>query len=102
MEDLSLNQEKNLNKRKTKYRFKFLNISNATKAHCLQDFQGSLRTDVLYKTIIRDLRKFYSNDFNQVTQFIKRKRYKNESYFFQCLREYLAQRFSSIFVMSEG
>jgi len=71
-----------INRRKTKYRFKFLNISNATKAHCLQDFEGSLRTDVLYKTIIRDLRKYFSNDFNDITLFIKRKRYKNENYFF--------------------
>ena len=64
MAELDQNNVANINKRKTKYRFKFLNISNATKAHCLQDFEGSLRTDVLYKTIIRDLRKFYSNDFN--------------------------------------
>ena len=38
MEELDENNVPEVNKRKIKYRFKFLNISNATKAHCLQDF----------------------------------------------------------------
>ena len=54
-------------KRKIKHRFKFLNLTNATKAHCNNDFDGTLRSDVLYKTIIRDLRKYYSQDFNNST-----------------------------------
>ena len=60
-------KKKRNKKRNSKYKFKFLNISNATKAHCMQEFEGALRTDVLYKTIIRDLRKYYSKDFNFVT-----------------------------------
>lgn len=38
--------------------------------------ESSIRSDVLYKTIIRDMRKFLSKDFNTKTMFIKRKRYK--------------------------
>lgn len=76
-----------------KHRFKFLNLTNATKAHCQKDLDGTLRSDVLYKTIIRDLRKFYSQDFNESTMYIKRKRYKPESYFIDCLKEYLLDKF---------
>jgi hypothetical protein len=64
--------------------------------------ESSIRSDVLYKTIIRDMRKFLSKDFNTKTMFIKRKRYKCDQYFFLCLREYLTQRFedfgSSVFI----
>ena len=79
-----------------------MNISSATKAHCLQDFDGSLRTDVLYKTIIRDMRKFYSKDFNEVTQFIKRKRYRDSAFFFKCLRQYLSIRFPEVFTLNSS
>ena len=45
----------------------------------------NVRSDVLYKTIIRDMRKFFSKDFNSTTMFIKRKRYKENDYFLGCL-----------------
>ncbi len=68
-------------KRKDKQRYKFLNVSNTSKAHSYVESEGTLRSDVLYKTIIRDMRKFYSKDFNNDTLFIKRKRYKGPEYF---------------------
>ena len=55
--------------------------------------ESTIRSDVLYKTIIRDMRKYFSKDFNTRTMFIKRKRYKCDQYFFMCLKEYLTNRF---------
>ena len=43
---------------------------------------GSLRSDVLFKTIIRDMRKYYSLDLNGTTNFIKKKRHKDDRYFY--------------------
>ena len=40
------------------------------------------------------MRKFFSKDFNNVTSFIKRKRYKSQQYFFLCLKQYLNSRFN--------
>lgn len=55
--------------------------------------ESTIRSDVLYKTIIRDMRKYFSKDFNSRTMFIKRKRYKCDQYFFLCLKEYITLRF---------
>lgn len=33
-----------------------------------------IRYEVIYKNLVRDLRKFYSKDFNDVTDFIKKKK----------------------------
>ena len=74
-----------ISKSRDKHRYKQLNISNTNKAHSYIDNEGTLRSDVLYKTIIRDMRKFFSKDFNRDTLFIKRKRYKGVDYFSQCL-----------------
>ncbi|CDW84859.1 UNKNOWN [Stylonychia lemnae] len=54
---------------------------------------GSLRSDVLYKTIIRDMRKYYSLDLNGSTNFIKKKRHKDDKYFYECIFEYINQKF---------
>jgi hypothetical protein len=67
--------------------------------------ESTIRSDVLYKTIMRDMRKFFSKDFNRHTMFIKRKRYKCEQYFFMCLKDYLAASFSefgdSVFLVNK-
>ena len=55
-----------------------------------------MRTDILYKTIIRDLRRYYMSDFNNVTSYITKKRYKSKNYFFICIRRYLLKRFPEI------
>jgi len=54
---------------------------------------GSLRSDVLFKTIIRDMRKYYSLDLNGATNFIKKKRHKDDRYFYSCIRDYINQKF---------
>jgi hypothetical protein len=54
------------------------------------------RCDVLYKTILRDFRKFFSTDFNDVTSYIKKKRYRSESFFGEALMEYVDKEFSQV------
>lgn len=41
----------------------------------------SQRRDVIFKTIIRDMRKFFINDFNECTGYVKRKRYKRKDFY---------------------
>jgi hypothetical protein len=61
--------------------------------------KGSLpenkRRDVIIKSILRALRRYYLKKFNALTQFMKNKRHNQESYFNECLdifTEYLSQR----------
>jgi hypothetical protein len=54
---------------------------------------STIRSDVLYKTILRDMRKYFNKDFNMHTTFITTNRNKTGQYFFKCLKEYLALRF---------
>jgi len=49
----------------------------------------SQRRDVIFKTIIRDMRKFYINDFNECTGYVKRKRYKRKDFYLTCVDEYI-------------
>lgn len=49
----------------------------------------SQRRDVVFKTIIRDMRKYYIEDFNKVTGYVKRKRYKRKDFYFTCVNEYI-------------
>lgn len=53
--------------------------------------QGELsqRRDVVFKTIIRDMRKFYIEDFNKCTSYVKRKRYKRKDFYLTCVDEYI-------------
>ena len=44
----------------------------------------------MFKTIIRDMRKFYIDDFNVKTSYIKRKRYRDESFYMTSIRSYIA------------
>ena len=49
----------------------------------------SQRRDVIFKTIIRDMRKYYIQDFNETTGFVKRKRYKRKDFYLTCIDEYI-------------
>lgn len=49
----------------------------------------SQRRDVVFKTIIRDMRKFFISDFNECTGFVKRKRYKRKAFYLTCVEEYM-------------
>jgi hypothetical protein len=39
------------------------------------------------------MRKVITKDFNEVTKFIKRKRYKESSYYLKCIKKYFRVRF---------
>ena len=56
--------------------------------------RGQLRSDVIYKAIIRDMRKFFSKEFNQVTLFKAKKKNKPRQLFFGSLNLYLNTNFT--------
>ena len=51
----------------------------------------SRRCDVVYKTILRDLRRYLLNDFNARTNFQKRKRYRPELFFQEQMLRYVSE-----------
>eukprot|EP00347_Sterkiella_histriomuscorum_P023852 403333164 len=51
------------------------------------------RFDVCYKTIIRDMRKYFKQDFNDNTLFVKRKRSKRRAFYFEQLQIYLLEKY---------
>ena len=53
----------------------------------------SIRYEVIYKNLVRDLRKFYSQDFNQSTEFMKKKKF-NPNCYLNMLRSYIEDKFS--------
>ena len=55
-----------------------------------------LRNDVVYKSIIRDLRKFYTEELNKNTSFIYAKRFKHDNYFSSCLQSYISLSFPEL------
>eukprot|EP00347_Sterkiella_histriomuscorum_P004335 403360838 len=55
-----------------------------------------LRSDVLYKSIARDMRKFYIKDFNLVTDFITMKGRKDKSFFIEQVILYIVTRFPQL------
>ena len=54
---------------------------NAIKFKLSKLNSDKIRYEVIYKNLVRDVRKFYSKDFNENTDFIKKKR-KNSNEFF--------------------
>jgi len=77
-------------------------VPNTIKGHSQTDTCGLLRSDVLYKTIVRDMRKFYTHEFNDETKYIKRKRYRNPEFYFECLNQYLGAQFSEYLTLVLG
>lgn len=69
----------------TKTSKRVLNM-NAVKFKLTKLRTTSIRYEVIYKNLVRDLRKFYSKDFNDVTEYIKKKKSMPEQYdyFLQC------------------
>ena len=51
----------------------------------------SQRRDVIFKTIIRDMRKFFIEDFNTCTGYVKRKRYKRKDFYLTWVDEYILE-----------
>ena len=48
------------------------------------------RRDVLFKTIIRDVRKYFIAEFNDSTSYIKKKRYKPSPFYLEKVAEFIA------------
>ncbi|CDW84664.1 UNKNOWN [Stylonychia lemnae] len=61
-----------------------------------------LRSDVLYKTIMRDMRKFYTRKFNEDSQYIRKKRNKGTKYFVCCLESFLVHSFPELAALQES
>ncbi|CAI2367761.1 unnamed protein product [Moneuplotes crassus] len=49
----------------------------------------SQRRDVIFKTIFRDMRKYYRQNFNETTGYVSRKRYKRKDFYLVCVDEYI-------------
>jgi type I site-specific restriction endonuclease len=52
----------------------------------------NLRYEVIYKNLLRDFRKFFILDFNQTTEYIKKKRRQEPRFYIHCLRQYLLEK----------
>ena len=63
---------------------RMLNL-NAIKFKLSKLNSDKIRYEVIYKNLVRDVRKFYSKDFNECTDFIKKKRKNNNEFFIECL-----------------
>ena len=51
-----------------------------------------LRYEVIYKNLLRDLRKFYIVDFNKETDYIRKKRRLSPNFYIECLKAYVIER----------
>lgn len=47
---------------------------------------------MIYKNLLRDFRKFFVLDFNQTTEYIKKKRRQEPRFYIHCLRMYLIDK----------
>ena len=52
--------------------------------------EGNCRKDVIFKTVLRDMRKFYKSDFNTRTLFNSRKRKKGTEYIRKVVVNYVS------------
>eukprot|EP00347_Sterkiella_histriomuscorum_P022867 403336861 len=64
--------------------------------------QKTFRSDVLYKTIMRDMRKFYLRKFNEEQKYIRKKRNKGADYFFNCLNKFFQNNFTELLSVQEN
>lgn len=71
---------------------KILN-QNAIKFRLQNLRTDNIRYEVIYKNLARDMRKFYSTDFKQLTDYLKQKKQRSFEFFMACLRAYIKRRF---------
>ncbi len=57
--------------------------------------KGTIRYEVIYKNLIRHMRRHYSKDFNLTTDYIKRKRNGSEEEFTRKIESYILTRLGS-------
>jgi hypothetical protein len=50
-----------------------------------------LRSDVLYKTVIRDMRKYFLVHFNATTKYVKKKRNKKTNFLLNQVKTFLSE-----------
>jgi len=56
-------------------------------------FSRKLRKDVILKNLLRDIRKYYSQDLNKRTNYNKRKRTNSQTIYIECIDSYVKQKF---------
>ncbi|CDW74878.1 UNKNOWN [Stylonychia lemnae] len=56
-------------------------------------FSRKLRKDVILKNLLRDIRKYYSQDLNKKTSYNKRKRTLSQTIYIECIDSYVKQKF---------
>lgn len=61
--------------------FKLINLMNS-----------NLRYEVIYKNLLRDLRKYFFQDFNECSDFSRNKKKASPNYYFSCIKEYIKQK----------
>lgn len=49
----------------------------------------NLRYEVIYKNLLRDMRKFYLQEFNEATDFCARKKKTNPDFYLQCVKAFV-------------
>eukprot|EP00350_Pseudokeronopsis_sp_OXSARD2_P003743 CAMPEP_0170551666 /NCGR_PEP_ID=MMETSP0211-20121228/9660_1 /TAXON_ID=311385 /ORGANISM="Pseudokeronopsis sp., Strain OXSARD2" /LENGTH=104 /DNA_ID=CAMNT_0010858989 /DNA_START=459 /DNA_END=773 /DNA_ORIENTATION=- len=52
-----------------------------------------LKGDLILKTILRQMRKHYLNEFNEFTKYNTQKRHKPDSFLIECLQDYIKSAF---------
>ncbi|CDW81104.1 UNKNOWN [Stylonychia lemnae] len=60
-------------------------------AHKISSFNTYGRSDIVFKTILRKIRKQYLTDFNETTGYIKRKRNRKPQFLVELLNQYTEQ-----------
>lgn len=56
-------------------------------------FSRKLRKDVILKNLLRDIRKYYSQDMNKKTNYLKKKRSNSQTVYIECIDQYVKQKF---------
>jgi hypothetical protein len=57
--------------------------------------------DVVYKTVLRDMKRFYVDDFNVRTSFIKCKRTNKYDLYASCIIEYISEQFPEKYIKNK-
>ena len=50
---------------------------------------SNIRYEIIYKNLVRDLRKFYTSRFKQASCYHKKKRNFGNDYYLQCLEKFM-------------
>lgn len=77
---------------------RILNL-NAVKFKLTNLRTSAIRYEVVYKNLTRDMRKFFSKDFNLDTSFIKGKRKNSGPFFIKCIKAYISERMQDLEIL---